>query len=576
MKNLTRTFENIKTTVSLDLRALAFFRILLGILILVDLLIRSKHLEMFYTNFGVLPINQLYEKTSILSTFSLHIASDSLAFQIFMFILAAVFAFCLIAGYKTTLMTLLSWILLVSLQNRNPTILQGGDVVFRMMLFFAIFLPLGARYSLDSLKKDRYIISNKHSNLATFSFILQIVFVYFFSALLKEGAEWRSEFTSIYYTLELDLFVTSFGEFIKQFYELTKILTAFVWHFELLVGILILLPIKNWIFRTVGILGLIGMHLGISSTIDVGLFSAIMIVYLIGLLPTGFIDKISTTFEKIFINKTKIIEFDSNNQKHLLYIRILKVFFALKKVEFKNKKVKRITVISYNNKNIGFNALIEILDNSLIFFPFVLFQRFFIFKQIFNKSLKFISIFRVNIRGSKSSEENENIFIYFIINLTTAFVITCCLLWNLANSYDSIQIDRTMDEIMRFFRFDQYWNMFSPYPLKEDGWFIVTGTLTNGAEVNLFGTQKESKYDRPKDISEEFETQRDRKYIMNLWSTEFVPHRDLYFDYLCRKWNTKSDVPIKSVTMEYMLEISQPRGVQTTVNNVNMGSYNCM
>jgi hypothetical protein len=33
---------------------------------------------------------------------------------------------------------------------RNPYILSGGDVLLRVVVFWAMFLPLGDRYSLDA------------------------------------------------------------------------------------------------------------------------------------------------------------------------------------------------------------------------------------------------------------------------------------------------------------------------------------------------------------------------------------------------------------------------------------------
>lgn len=45
-----------------DLRSLALFRICLGILILVDLIVRFQDLKAHYTDFGVLPRHILIEK----------------------------------------------------------------------------------------------------------------------------------------------------------------------------------------------------------------------------------------------------------------------------------------------------------------------------------------------------------------------------------------------------------------------------------------------------------------------------------------------------------------------------------
>ena len=40
----------------------------------------------------------------------------------------------------------------MSLQARNPVVLHNGDVYARMMLFFAMFLPLGDQFSLDRIR----------------------------------------------------------------------------------------------------------------------------------------------------------------------------------------------------------------------------------------------------------------------------------------------------------------------------------------------------------------------------------------------------------------------------------------
>ena len=50
----------------------------------------------------------------------------------------------LIFGVRTRFAALASWFMLVSVQTRNPVILQGGDVYLRLLAFIAIFLPIGA------------------------------------------------------------------------------------------------------------------------------------------------------------------------------------------------------------------------------------------------------------------------------------------------------------------------------------------------------------------------------------------------------------------------------------------------
>ena len=69
----------------------------------------------------------------------------SAAFETIPFLVAGLFAGLLLVGYRTGLATCVSWFMLLSVQARNPIILQGGDVLLRLLLFWGIFLPLGER-----------------------------------------------------------------------------------------------------------------------------------------------------------------------------------------------------------------------------------------------------------------------------------------------------------------------------------------------------------------------------------------------------------------------------------------------
>ena len=112
-----------KKVFGIDLRALAFFRLGLASVLILDICQRASDLEAHYTDFGLL------NRTSALlllpeNAFSLHLASGSLFFQIALFILAFIFALSYLFGYHTRFSGLASLVLLISLQNRNPIILN--------------------------------------------------------------------------------------------------------------------------------------------------------------------------------------------------------------------------------------------------------------------------------------------------------------------------------------------------------------------------------------------------------------------------------------------------------------------
>ena len=132
----------------IDVRSLAVFRIGLGALLLADLAVRTTDLEAHYSDLGVLPRDFLSETMRGTWKWSLHIAHGSSLFQAMLFLVAAIAAFALMLGYRSRLASVVSWVLLFSLQTRNPLVNNGGDMLLRALLFWAMFLPLDQCWSL--------------------------------------------------------------------------------------------------------------------------------------------------------------------------------------------------------------------------------------------------------------------------------------------------------------------------------------------------------------------------------------------------------------------------------------------
>ena len=56
----------------------------------------------------------------------------------------------LLLGYRTRLAAFWAFVLLASIHVRTPPLLQAGDTLLRVLFFWSLFLPLGARCSLDA------------------------------------------------------------------------------------------------------------------------------------------------------------------------------------------------------------------------------------------------------------------------------------------------------------------------------------------------------------------------------------------------------------------------------------------
>ncbi len=288
-----KRIASLKSVFTLDLKALALMRIGMGIVVILDLCIRFSDIKAHYSDQGLLPLDLLFKRAWDPWNISIHVISGLWQVQAILFAIACFFALLLIFGYRTQLVSSITWFLLLSLQNRNPLILQGGDELLRMVLFWGIFLPWGKYYSLDRITSAVKTAETSWFGIAGIGYILQIASVYFFSALLKKPSpEWTSEGTAIYYALSLDQMVFPIGKLIYPHFTFLKYLTFFVFYLEFLTPVLFFVPVFNPFFKALAIILLFGLHLGIACTLFVGLFFIIGIITLIGLFPSAWTKKI--------------------------------------------------------------------------------------------------------------------------------------------------------------------------------------------------------------------------------------------------------------------------------------------
>ena len=185
---------------------MALFRVLLGLYLIADLFRRARDLLAHYTDFGVMPRSVAVDFLSP-SSLSIHLANGSAEFQAALFGVAGIAALMLVFGWHTRLATFVSWFLLLSLQNRNTVILSGEDNLALLLLFWAMFLPLGARYSIDSsLDPSNGSNQNRHVSVWSAALLIQGMSMYFFSALLKSDPIWMPDGTGGLLCLEPRLF----------------------------------------------------------------------------------------------------------------------------------------------------------------------------------------------------------------------------------------------------------------------------------------------------------------------------------------------------------------------------------
>ena len=292
---------------SLDLRAIALARMAIGLMILVDLFIRCQDIGAFYLPDGITPVGAMPASPSTFKHLELYRHIESWWGVAGVMGLAAALAVCFMVGFYSRTTGLLSWYLLASIQNRNIYVNDGGDLTLKLFLFIGLWLPLGARWSLDAWRNPHWKrLPNQYQSPATVAMVLQFCVMYFTAGVLKSDPVWRQTGDAIWLTLNIDQFSTNLARALLPHTTLLRALTFFVLSIELTTPLLLLCPLVNHWTRSLNLLLLIGFHLGIASCMHLGLFMPICLSVLIFLWPTPWMDFL----ERRILGKPEIPEGD--------------------------------------------------------------------------------------------------------------------------------------------------------------------------------------------------------------------------------------------------------------------------
>lgn len=259
--------EYVRTCLTIDTRTLAVFRIVAGLLIILDLLLRARRFTFFYTEDGVVP-RALGQDTSPDNAFSVYFFTGDPTLTAVLFVIQGLIAVQLIIGYKTRIAMILSFLLVISLDHRNMLVTSYADILFRFLLFWAMFLPLGERWSIDAIHAEREP-RPRVANVASLAILAQMVYMYFANWLHKAGNElWTSgDATPLIFGLDDTTFLL--GDTMRNFMTALEWGGMF-WYYLLFLSPLLLLMVGRP--RMLLALCLFGGHLGFAFTVRIGAF----------------------------------------------------------------------------------------------------------------------------------------------------------------------------------------------------------------------------------------------------------------------------------------------------------------
>jgi hypothetical protein len=326
---------------TLDPRSLGLGRIYLGALLMLDLLRRVPDLEVWYTNVGLLPNHTLLWRPGARYQFSFFFPFSWTSEVVVLFALCGVIFFCFLIGWKTRLFHWLSVLCIVSLHDRVIFLENGGDVVLNILAVWTLFLPLGARFSVDALLgslqtrreanlaevEDRSLLPREVRpalTLGVLGLLLQIAVIYYFNVVHKGGHTWR-EGTAVHYALHQDRLVSWLGWKIRPHLTLplSQALTYSALVVESLGPLLVLNPFHWRVTRRLAVILMAGLHIGFALLLNLGLFSFNMIGFFLLLIPGTDWDRLTRWFRRKPPARVRTVQVDQSNPLCFLIARVL-------------------------------------------------------------------------------------------------------------------------------------------------------------------------------------------------------------------------------------------------------------
>lgn len=482
----------------IDLRSVALFRIGLALMLLADLFMRSVDIEAFYTDRGVMPRFVLESHWNGSAFFTFHSFADAPAAVGFLFGVNAVFIALLLAGWRTRLVSVVCWIFLISLQSRNGLVLQGGDIVLRCLAFWAMFLPLGDYLSLDAKRRFYPRLPGDDPQRPVRAFSWGT------AAILIQTA-------SIYW----------FTALLKN--------DPTWWH----------------------------NGYAIYLALNVDILTKPLGRFLVNVPFVAYVLTFAT-----------------------IYIEAFGPFFAF--FPLRNGPMRTATVFVF-----WFFHLVAL--QSMMYlgpFPFVCALAWTVFlpswfwdritlwwklggeRSLCGRLSRWASGYLPS-RGVPNTlspiSRPLSLGLPLPVNLLAAFYCFVIFAWNIRTvNFGALvrYFPVTMNRIAEVPHLDQAWDMFSPRPMSDDGWYVISATLRDGSRVDLmpwlahYGEPPPLSWDKPKEVGVQFRDERWRKYFMNLWPDTNKRFRKYLARYIVYSYNRdyQGAKEIESFEIFYMRE----------------------
>lgn len=581
-----------RPVISIDVRSLAVSRAVIALVLLADVIKRLvTHLHGFYSDGGVVP--RAYAATlNSAWRWSLYDANGQAAFAGLLTVITGIAALALLLGYRTRIATVLCFVLQASLLNRNPLVSFWSDELMLCILFFACFIPWGARWSVDAaLAPKPRPEGSMHCSVAGAGLLLQLALVFAVSgiALLALGdstaasTAWRS------YISPLAAWAASHGIEplrIQHLSALTSVCAA----------ILIVFPVGLRYTRTLALVILLLAALAAIFLFYLGP-APYVIIGAVALLATDLLwrDPPARKAAASAVPRLRIF-FDRDcpfcERACLLLVEFLILPHAeiapaqgYPRADTLLRANTSWVVIDHDDRaHLKWSALTTLMRRSPLF-------------GILGWLLQRIpGLARVGDAGYDWTARHRQQLASLLRRLPApaaplfkpgmassgvlAAILGLILLANLqtltASTTEGIRLVRAPLELLRL---DQGWRILLPPAGDESGWYLLPGELEDGSTVDVLHPRASGvSYDPPSFVVGGSEPSLHwHLYRVRISVAQLAEGRSIYARYLCRQWNRGQATGHRLRSFKFINMVAPaPGNSPTALEQHVLGSYDCL
>lgn len=544
--------DRLGTLFAIDLRSLAAFRVMCAVTVIWMMIVIAPDLRAFYSDDGVLSRELLAAYRPVgYPALTRIFGGVWLAWALWG--AALVSALALLVGWRGRAAAAFAFFAVLALTGRNPLVTQGGDALIVLLLFWAMWLPVSAVWSVDAaFGPDRR--GEKVASIAGIGLLLQVLYVYVFGALLKTSSVWVPDGAAVYVALHLDSFATPLAHWFRQFAAPMAALTLFVFWIELLAPVLLFFPDRHGVVRSATLALLMCMHVGFRVFLNVGHFWLASLASLCAYIPTSWWRRAGAA---VWSGDRYQIWYDRDCGFCLRTALVLREFCLPRDTPVRaaqshpkigpllEREDSWVLVDPAGRRRLGWDAVCVVLMAHPLTFGLGLAARGWgliglgepTYRMIGNARWLLGPLTRPRWRWDPPR------WTRWPRRALLIFAIGFAFLWNLLDHAPGLRValPEPVREAGRALGFAQHWNMFAPAPPVRDGYPVAVATDSEGREWDIFRDPPAPvDFTRPLYMADAFPSHRWRRYANHLLWTD-APTRgaliEAFSDYLCRRAN---------------------------------------